>query len=91
MGERVQKGMEGSIWKGVVWGNKWLGNASVGLSFKALFALEKMVYTCHGGFWRDIFFFLLHQFSPHSSTFFSCLWREFGLGDPDGACRKDKD
>lgn len=56
MGERVQKGMEGSIWKGVVWGNKWLGNASVGLSFKALFALEKMGYICHGGFWRDILF-----------------------------------
>jgi hypothetical protein len=57
-------------------GNKWLGNACVGLSFKALFALEKMVHICHGGFWRDIIFFLLHQFSPYSSISF-CLWREF--------------
>lgn len=43
MEERVQYEMDGSICKGVLWGKKWLGNAhDVGLSFKTLFALEKI-------------------------------------------------
>jgi hypothetical protein len=62
-------------------GNKWLGNACVGLSFKALFALEiedggTYVMVGFGGI-----LCLLHKFSPFSSIFFFFLWREFGLGE----------
>jgi hypothetical protein len=71
-------------------GNKWLGNACVGLSFKALFALEiedggTYVMVGFGGI-----LCLLHKFSPFSSIFFFLPLEGVRIRG-DGACRKDKD
>lgn len=47
--------------EGCIKGNKWMGDGFVGLSPRAVLALENMVPLLVGGFWKDIIFF---SFSP---------------------------
>lgn len=70
--------MEGSIWKGALWGNKGLGNACVGLSFKNCLLWEDGV--CHGGFWRDLISFV-SVFNLLFLFYFILFLREFKLGE----------